>query len=173
MKTRITLRSTAAGWLGACAALLLTAALPAQVVATMALGAPSGPNPNFATASAMAKVGIALPSAPHLLPLWNFAGAGFDRIAGQNGGALETGLALWVSPALRPAQSHAPLLILEAGLGRRWGTGLHGYTAVGVGAGWSLGDWVPYIEFRRRASFYAGRPTFHQILIGFHFILFG
>lgn len=153
--------------------LALFAATSAQVILNAYGGAPSEANPHFRTASAGAQLGIALPTVPHLQWTWNFAGLNWDRLAGHNGGSLTTGLEAWVSPHARPAQSFGPLLIGEAGLGRRWGWGLHGFTSLGVGAGWSWGDWVPYIEFRRRASFHSGRPVDHQVLIGLHFILFG
>lgn len=145
----------------------------AQVVLTVSGGVPSEANPHFQTASAGAKLGIALPSAPHLLLLWNFAGLSWDRLAGHNGGSYETGLEAWFSPRARPAQSFGPVVMGEAALGRRWGTGLHGFTTLGLGAGWSWGDWVPYVEYRRRASFHAGRPLDHQVVIGVHFIVFG
>ncbi len=156
------------------AGVLLAALLPAQIVGTLAVAAPSATrNPNWAELAATAKLGIALPSAPHTLVLWNFAGAGFDRLARQNGGALETGLEAWISLARRPALSFGPLLILEAAVGRRFGEGLHGYTAVGIGAGWSWGSWVPFVEYRRRAGFHATSPVDHQIVVGVHYILFG
>ncbi|HVA64653.1 MAG TPA: hypothetical protein VNF74_13085 [Terriglobales bacterium] len=151
----------------------LAAPLSAQIVSTFAFGAPSRAKIQGSDLQVAGKLGVALPPTPHLLLLWNLAGAGFDRFQGHNGAALETGLEAWVSPARRPAQSWGPLLLAEAALGRRFGVGLHGYQALGIGAGWSLGDWVPYLEFRRRASFHAGQPVDHQILIGVHFVLFG
>jgi len=153
---------------------LLFLAASAQIVASGSVGAPTSFNdPHLATASANAKIGIALPGAPHFQFLWNMAGLDFDRMQRRNGGSIETGLEAWISPARRPAQSHGPLLLADAGLGRRFGTGLHGFTAVGLGAGWSIGDWIPFVEFRRRASFDAGRPDDRQYLVGVKFILFG
>ncbi len=153
---------------------LLAALLPAQVVGTVALAAPSATrNPNWGELTATAKLGIALPSVPHALFLWNFGGASFDRLQSQNGGAVETGLETWISLARRPALSFGPLLIAEAAIGRRFGEGLHGYTAVGIGAGWSWGSWVPFVEYRRRAGFHPASPVDHQIVIGVHYILFG
>lgn len=155
-------------------ALLLAASLPAQVVASGFLAAPSRTdNAELQDFSAGGNLGIALPAAPHILPLWNLAGMSFDRVQARNGGSLQTGLEAWVSPALRPAQSHGPMLLGEAAVGRRFGYGLHGYSLVGAGAGWSLGDWVPYVEFRRRAGFSAAGPVEHELVIGLHFILFG
>jgi hypothetical protein len=147
---------------------------PAQVVGTLAVSAPSATrNPDWQQLGATAKLGIALPSAPHTLVLWNFAGASFDREQRQNGGALETGLEAWISLARRPALSFGPLLIAEAALGRRFGEGLHGYEAVGIGAGWSFGSWVPFVEYRRRAGFHPASPVDHQLVLGFHYVLFG
>jgi len=155
-------------------AVLLAGALSAQVVLTAAAGGPSANRtPDFGTFSAFAKLGIALPPAPHLLVLWNFAGAGWDRLQARNGASLESGIEAWLSPARRAAQSHGPLLLTEAALGHRFGSGLHGYASLGIGGGWSIGDWVPFAEFRRRASFHAGRPVDHQIVVGIHFVLFG
>ncbi|HUX67635.1 MAG TPA: hypothetical protein VMV31_09110 [Terriglobales bacterium] len=151
----------------------LAASLPAQIVSTFALGAPSRAKIQGTDLQVVGKLGIALPPQPHLLLLWNFAGASYDRFRGHDGAALETGLEAWISPARRPAQSWGPLLLAEAALGRRFGPGLHGYQALGIGAGWSLGDWIPFVEFRRRASFHPGQPVDHQILVGIHFILFG
>jgi hypothetical protein len=156
-------------------ALVLAAALlPAQIVGTLAVSAPSATrDPKWSQLSGMAKLGIALPSAPHALFLWNFAGASYDREQRLNGGALETGLEAWISLARRPALSFGPVLIAEAALGRRFGEGLHGYEAVGIGAGWSWGAWVPYVEYRRRAGFHPDSPVDHQIVLGVHYILFG
>lgn len=148
-------------------------ALPAQVVASFNVGAPSHANPHFETFSAGARVGIALPPVPHLLVMWNLADIGMDRLARQPGVSLATGLEVWLSPARRPAQSHLPLLLAEVGIGRRWGKGLHGFTTWGAGAGWSLGDWVPYAEYRRRVSFHPGRPRDNEVLLGVKYILFG
>jgi len=158
----------------ACFALLSALALPAQVVLSGAVGAPTANRaPDSRTFSGFAKLGIALPPAPHLLLLWNMVGVGFDRLEARNGVSVESGFEAWVSPSARPAQSHGPLLLTEAALGRRFGEGLHGYASFGIGGGWSIGDWVPYAEFRRRSSFHAGRPVDHQIVIGIHFVLFG
>lgn len=154
--------------------LLAAALLPAQVVGTLSVAAPSATrNPDWAQLAVSAKLGIALPSAPHALVLWNFGGASFDREQRLNGGALETGLETWISLARRPALSFGPLLIAEAALGRRFGEGLHGYAAVGIGAGWSWGSWVPYVEYRRRAGFHANSPVEHQIVVGVHYVIFG
>jgi hypothetical protein len=151
---------------------LLAVVVPAQIVATAAVGAPDGSNPHFGTGSALGQIGIALPAIPHVLPLWNMAGLSYDRIEGQGGGSIQTGLETWVSPAAHPAQSWSPLLLAEVALGRRWGDGLHGYSAEGLGVGWSLGDWVPFVEFRRRSGFHAASPTEHEIVVGVKFILF-
>lgn len=151
----------------------LLAAAAAQIVVSGYGGAPSEANPRFRTASVGAQLGIALPTVPHVQWTWNFVGLSWDRLQSHSGGSLTTGVEAWVSLHRRPAQSFGPLLIGEAGLGRRWGIGLHGFSSVGAGAGWSWGDWVPYIEFRRRAGFHAGGPVDHQVLIGLHFIVFG
>lgn len=159
---------------GAALALAMVSTLPAQVLATGAFGFPARTaNPHFANTSATGKLGLSLPPVPHALVMWNFLGLGFDRQLQQPGASLETGLELWLSPARHPVQSHSPLVMAEAAVGRRWGQGLHGYKAVGAGVGWSLGNWVPFAEFRRRTSFHAGRPVDNQILIGLHFVLFG
>lgn len=154
--------------------LALAVALPAQILATGTFGFPAHiSNPHFANASANGKLGISLPPVPHALLMWNFLGVGFDRQLQQPGASLESGLEVWLSPARHPVQSHSPFVLAEAALGRRWGQGLHGYTAVGAGVGWSLGNWAPFAEYRRRTSFHAGRPVDNQILIGVHFVLFG
>jgi len=153
--------------------LVLTLGAPAQIVASMSMGAPSHANPHFNTASADARVGIALPPVPHLMLMWNLADLGVDRIARQGGVSIGTGVEAWFSPAARPAQSHLPLVLAEAGVGRRWGMGLHGFTVLGVGVGWSIGDWVPYLEFRRRSAFHSGRPHDDEVLLGVKFVLFG
>ena len=156
------------------AAAALSTALPAQVVASASVGFPaSGNNPHWSTASAQAGVGVALPPLPHLMVMWNLAKFGFDRINRRDGGFVATGLEAWLSPSLRPALSHGPLLLGEADLGRRFGPGLHGFTSVGAGVGWSFGDWVPYMEFRRRLGFHVGRQADQQVLIGVHYVLFG
>lgn len=151
----------------------LVGVLPAQIVASASVGGPSHDNPHFNTASVQARLGIALPSAPHLLLMWNFAEVGVDRLAGQAGASVATSVEAWVSPVAHPALSHTPLVLAEAGVGRRWGQGLHGFTVLGVGAGWSLGEWIPFAEYRRRASFHPGRPSDHEVLLGVKFILFG
>lgn len=148
-------------------------AAPAQIIATGAAGVLANHGQARQIGRVAAKIGIALPPVPHLLLLWDIASVGLDRQPGHGGAALATGLEAWLSPALRPAQSWGPVLLGEADLGRRWGVGLHGYTAVGAGAGWSLGDWVPYVEFRRRTSFHAGRPVDRQIVVGLKFVVFG
>ncbi|HEY8056492.1 MAG TPA: hypothetical protein VIE13_11340 [Terriglobales bacterium] len=154
--------------------MLLSSGLPAQVLATGTFGFPAqSTNPRFANAAASGKLGISLPPVPHALVMWNFLGLGYDRQLQQSGASLETGLEAWISPVERPVQSHSPLLLAEVAVGRRWGLGLHGYKAVGAGVGWSLGNWVPYVEYRHRTSFHAGRPVDNQILIGVHFVLFG
>lgn len=161
-------------WPLVAACLLWTGALPAQIVATGSFGFPAqATNPHLANAMLTGKLGIALPPVPHTLLLWNLVGVSYDRQQEEAGASLETGLELWLSPARRPVQSHSPLLLAEAAVGRRWGPGLHGYKALGAGLGWSLGDWVPYAEYRRRTSFHAGRPVDNQIVIGVHFVLFG
>src|SRR6185437_7895600 len=101
--------------------LVLTLGAPAQIVASMSMGAPSHANPHFNTASADARVGVALPPVPHLMLMWNLADLGVDRIARQGGVSIGTGVEAWLSPAARPAQSHLPLVLTEAGVGRRWG----------------------------------------------------
>lgn len=152
----------------------LAAALSAQIVAGAALAAPSRThNAELQDFSAGGKLGIALPAAPHLLVLWNMVGLGYDRLQAHSGVAAETGLEAWLSPALRPALSHGPLLLGEAAVGRRFGTGLHGYTTLGAGVGWSRGEWAPYAEYRRRSGFHAASPVVHEIVVGVHFILFG
>ncbi|HET9784065.1 MAG TPA: hypothetical protein VFP94_03790 [Terriglobales bacterium] len=154
--------------------MLCSSMLPAQILASGTFGFPAqSSNPHLANATAMGKLGISLPPVPHALVMWNILGLGFDRWQQQPGASLETGMEVWLSPARRPVQSHSPLVLAEAALGRRWGQGLHGYKAIGAGLGWSLGDWVPYAEYRRRTSFHAGRPVDNQILIGVHFVLFG
>ena len=162
-----------AAFVVAVASLALAGLLPAQIVASGAVALPSRAPFSGDDLQAGGRVGLALPPAPHVLALWNLAGVTFDRDQQHNGAALETGLEVWLSPARRPAQSWAPLLIGEAALGRRWGTGLHGYESLGIGFGWSLGNWAPYAEYRRRAGFHAASPVEHAIVIGVHFILFG
>ncbi|MGH9476468.1 MAG: hypothetical protein ACRD1C_09050 [Terriglobales bacterium] len=151
----------------------LAAAASAQVVAGGAVGVLANPHEPRQVGRAAAKVAIALPPVPHLLLLWNIVSVGLDRQPGSTGAALGTGLEAWLSPSLRPAQSWGPILLGEVALGRRWGTGLHGYKTVGAGVGWSLGDVVPYLEYRRRTSFHAGRGVDHQVVVGVQYILFG
>ena len=157
--------------------LALTAAaprLPAQIIVTGALGLPAkASNPHLSTLSARVGFGVALPPVPHLTVFWNLASLGYDRLQAQNGASISTAFEAWVSPAFRPAQSFGPLLIGEAGVGRRFGLGLHGFTTLGAGLGWSLGDWIPYVEFRRRTSFHSGRPHDNEVLVGVHFMVFG
>lgn len=160
--------------LGLLLALLLSLPAAGQIVAGVSLGVPT-PRP-FAgpgTFAASGDLGIALPSAPHLLVFWDMARLGFDRLQGYNGASIATGFTAWISPAAHPAQSHAPLLLAEAGIGRRFGFGLHGFTTVGIGAGWSLGDWVPYVEYQRREGFHPGRQVQDRLVIGVRFIVFG
>lgn len=156
--------------------LALAGALTAsgQVVVSGQVTAPAAKsNPHLAEFSAGAKLGIALPSAPHVLLLWNMAGLSYDRWQARGGASLETGVEAWLSPASRPALSWGPLILAEAAIGRRWGTGLHGYTAIGAGAGWSFGSWVPYAEYRRRLGFHRGREAEDEMVVGVHFNLFG
>lgn len=148
-------------------------AASAQIVATAAVGVLANSGQPRQVGRVAAKIGIALPPVPHLLLLWDIASVGLDREPGHGGAALGTGVEAWLSPGLRPAQSWGPLLLGEADIGRRWGAGLHGYMAVGAGAGWSLDDWVPYVEYRRRTSFHSGRPVDHQWVVGLKFVLFG
>lgn len=148
-------------------------ALPAQVVASGSLGVHANRGEAHTIGRVAGSVAIALPPLPHALFLWNIASAGFDRQQNHNGGSIGTGLELWLSPALRPAESWGPLVLGEVAVGRRFGLGLHGYTAVGGGVGWSLGDWIPYVEFRRRISFHPHRPGDDQVIVGLKFILFG
>jgi len=152
---------------------LLATGLSAQIVASVNGSVPATANAHLATAAAGAKLGIALPAAPHLLLLWNFAGLSFDRLQQRNGGSVETGLEAWLSPSAHPEQSHGPLLLGEALVGRRFGVGRHGFTGLGGGVGWSLGNWLPYVEYRRRNGFHSGSPVDRQIVIGLHFVLFG
>lgn len=160
--------------LGLTLSALLAAGLSAQVIATGDGSVPAAAaNPHLATATAGAALGIALPGAPHLLLVWNFAGVNFDRLQQHNGVSMQTGLEAWISPAAHPVQSHAPLLLGEALIGRRFGVGRHGFTGFGAGVGWSLGDWVPYVEFRRRDGFHSASPVDRQVVIGLHFVLFG
>ncbi len=156
------------------AVLLVALAAPAQVLISGQVSAPvAKPNPHLAEFSAGAKLGLALPSAPHLLVLWNMAGVSYNRWQGRAGVSLETGLEAWFSPTARPALSWGPVILGEAAVGRRWGVGLHGYTAVGAGVGWSFGSWVPYVEYRRRLGFHRGRQAEDEMTVGVHFILFG
>ena len=156
------------------ALLLAPAALPAQVVAGFSLGVPAaGHNPHLGTISLQGRAGVALPPVPHVMVMWDLISVGFDRLQRQNAASIGTGLEAWISPAVHPALSHGPLILAEAGVGRRFGAGLHGFTSIGAGLGWSLGDAVPYVEYRRRLGFHAGRVPDQQILIGIHFVLFG
>ncbi|MGH9468516.1 MAG: hypothetical protein ACRD1Y_14285 [Terriglobales bacterium] len=157
--------------------LFLLAALPlalsAQIVVSGSAGLLANPHQPHQLGRAAVKLGIALPPVPHLLLLWNVASVALDRQAGNNAPALGTSLEAWLSPARRPAESWGPLLLAEVAVGHRWGTGPHGYTALGLGAGWSLGNWVPYVEYRRRTFFHSGSVPDHQIVVGLKFILFG
>lgn len=148
-------------------------ALPAQVVAGGSLGVHVNRGEPHTVGRVAGSIAVALPPLPHALFLWNIASLGFDREQNHNGGSIATGLELWLSPSLRPAESWGPLVLGEVALGRRFGLGLHGYTAVGGGVGWSLRDWIPYVEFRRRVSFHPHRPGDNQVLVGLKFILFG
>ncbi|MGH9485508.1 MAG: hypothetical protein ACRD1F_10665 [Terriglobales bacterium] len=148
-------------------------ALPGQIIAGGSFGVLADGGQPHAIGRVAGSIGVALPPVPHVLFLWDMASLGYDRQSGHNGGSLGTGLEVWVSPSLRPAQSWGPLLLGEVALGRRFGTGLHGYTALGAGLGWSLGDWVPYVEYRYRTSFHAHRPVDRQIVVGVKFVLFG
>ncbi|MGH9486512.1 MAG: hypothetical protein ACRD04_02840 [Terriglobales bacterium] len=152
---------------------LSSAALPAQIVASGAVGAHVHAQAPDTLGTVQAQLGVALPPLPHVLLLWNLAQFGYDPFPASHGVSLATGLEVWLSPSLRPAQSWGPLLLGDVAIGRRWGLGLHGFTDLGVGAGWSLGNWVPYLEFRRRSSFHAGRPVDRQVLVGVKFVLFG
>jgi hypothetical protein len=120
-------------------------------------------------------LGVAWPHNPYgrWIGVWDIIGGFYDREQLRNGYGLNS--VMWGMFSLRPGttHSHSPVLIGEAGAGKRWGHGgLSTFTSLAAGIGYANGDHIPYVEYRRRFAIDSTLRRDNEIVVGIRFILF-